>query len=126
VRGADIDLASDLGRIDSETAEAQRRGRADAIARLRRRLGLGPDADTRELLAQLLREMSASEASSVLVSLEDLWTEEEPQNTPGTTDDERPNWRRRAARSVEEIDSSKDLADELGQLARLRRDAQSE
>ena len=37
-----------------------------------------------------------------MVTLEDLWSETEPQNTPGTGQ-ERPNWRRKAAKSLEEI-----------------------
>jgi 4-alpha-glucanotransferase len=38
----------------------------------------------------------------VLVTLEDLWLEDRPQNVPGTST-ERPNWRRRACRSLDEI-----------------------
>ncbi|MFG0284776.1 MAG: 4-alpha-glucanotransferase [Phycisphaerales bacterium JB039] len=126
VLGADIELALQLGRIDAESAGRQFSARADAIARLRQRLGVSPESGPRELLMAMLRQMSASEASSALVSLEDLWAEPEPQNTPGTTDQERPNWRRRAARSIMEIESDESLAAELRELTQLRASGPSE
>jgi 4-alpha-glucanotransferase len=49
----------------------------------------------------------------VLVNLEDLWGELRPQNVPGTVD--RPNFRRRAAWSLERLRASEDA------LAMLRR-----
>lgn len=55
----------------------------------------------RPVLESALRWLSDSEARLVLVNLEDLWLETEPQNVPGTTTDERPNWRRRARFPIE-------------------------
>jgi len=37
-----------------------------------------------------------------LVNLEDLWLEASPQNVPGTWE-ERPNWKRKARYSLEQI-----------------------
>jgi 4-alpha-glucanotransferase len=45
--------------------------------------------------------LAASPARFVVVNLEDLWGELEPVNVPGVTS--RPNWRRRAARTLEQL-----------------------
>jgi 4-alpha-glucanotransferase len=50
----------------------------------------------------------------MLVPLEELWLEPEPQNTPGTGP-ERPNWRRKARYTIEELTA-------LPYLRRLLRD----
>jgi len=54
------------------------------------------------LLARVLAWLARSPARLVLVNLEDVWGETEPQNTPGTGS-ERPNWRRKIACSLEEL-----------------------
>jgi 4-alpha-glucanotransferase len=51
---------------------------------------------------RLLERLAASAARYVLVTLEDLWLEDRPQNVPGTSH-ERPNWQRRARRTLDEI-----------------------
>jgi 4-alpha-glucanotransferase len=51
---------------------------------------------------RLLERLAASQARYVLVTLEDLWLEDRPQNVPGTSS-QRPNWQRRARRSLNEI-----------------------
>jgi 4-alpha-glucanotransferase len=38
----------------------------------------------------------------VLINLEDLWLEKRPQNVPGTST-ERPNWRRKAKLTLEQL-----------------------
>jgi 4-alpha-glucanotransferase len=53
-----------------------------------------------ELRPSLL-ELARSDAAILVVGLEDLWGEVQPQNVPGTTQDERPNWRRKAVRTFE-------------------------
>ena len=74
----DEDGAAD-GRRDALRAALRRRGHAVAD---------GPGA-----LDACLVELAGSDARALLVSLEDLWGEREPQNVPGTTT-EHPNWRR--------------------------------
>jgi 4-alpha-glucanotransferase len=44
----------------------------------------------------------------VLVNMEDLWLEARPQNVPGTSS-ERPNWRRKARLTLEQIFADKRL-----------------
>jgi 4-alpha-glucanotransferase len=56
----------------------------------------------------------------VLVSLEDLWQETEPQNVPGTSS-ERPNWRRKARFSFEEFSTRADVVEPLKKVDELRK-----
>ncbi|RMH43396.1 MAG: 4-alpha-glucanotransferase [Deltaproteobacteria bacterium] len=72
-----------------------------------------PGADIGDAIARL----AASEAWAVLVSLEDLWGETRPQNVPGTGR-ERPNWRRKMARAIDEAAADPACA---ALLARARR-----
>jgi len=57
--------------------------------------------EAEEALRALLLYMAASPASMVLINLEDLWLEEDPQNVPGRVD--LPNWRRKARLYLEDI-----------------------
>jgi 4-alpha-glucanotransferase len=55
-----------------------------------------------DVLRALLAWLWASRSEIVLVTMEDLWLETRPQNVPGTYS-ERPNWRRKARLTLEEI-----------------------
>lgn len=77
------------------------------------------DAATDAVLHAILKFLAASQAESVLVNLEDLWLERRPQNTPATND-ERPNWRRKAARSLEELRRHDGIATLFSEIDRLR------
>jgi 4-alpha-glucanotransferase len=65
-----------------------------------RRLLQGSESDTIAILEGLLRFLGSSDAEIVLVSLEDLWLEREPQNMPGLPE---RSWRHRMALSLEEV-----------------------
>jgi 4-alpha-glucanotransferase len=67
----------------------------------------------------MLKYLSASKTSTLLVNLEDLWLETRPQNVPGTGS-ERPNWRRKAAVSFDEFDHREDILSPLRQVAQWR------
>ena len=54
----------------------------------------------------------------VVATLEDLWGERRPQNVPGTTD--RPNWRVRLARTLEELDDAPEVDAALRRIADAR------
>ena len=56
----------------------------------------------REVLRAFLAWLRASQSKMVLVNVEDLWLETRPQNVPGTSS-ERPNWRRKARLTLEQI-----------------------
>ena len=56
----------------------------------------------RDVLEALLVWLGRSPSELVLINLEDLWSEARPQNVPGTST-ERPNWRRKARLTLEQI-----------------------
>jgi 4-alpha-glucanotransferase len=56
----------------------------------------------------------------VIVNIENLWLETEPQNVPGTLDHQHPNWRRRARYSLEEIPELPAVRDAVDIMRRLR------
>ncbi len=70
--------------------------------------------------AALMRLLGSSPAAVVVVNLEDLWFEREPQNQPGTGL-ERPNWRRLARRGLAAITTDPQIAAFLTQLDRARK-----
>ena len=78
-----------------------------------------PTQKTGALLRGCLAHLAASRARVVLVNLEDLWLETEPQNIPGTVD-QYPNWRRKARCTLEEISRMPEVLEALAELSRLR------
>ena len=88
-------------------AAAQRRGHA---------AGDGP-----QVLTACLEELARSDARCLMINLEDLWWEREPQNVPGTSGGS--NWRRTARYGVEELDGVPGLPERLRRIAELRGDA---
>ncbi len=78
------------------------------------------DTDAAGVLRALLRYLASSDAPVVLVNLEDLLGEQEPQNVPGTTTDEQPNWSRRAKNSFEEFATQRNVLDALADVGLLR------
>ncbi len=72
-----------------------------------------------EVLMAALGWLMESRARLALVTLEDLWGELEPQNTPGTYK-EKPNWCRKNSRRLEEIMDDGDLHNSLQKIARHR------
>lgn len=112
-RAEDLDRGLGLGLFGPEQAAALGAERAEAreavVAGLRRAGllgGQGPGAPgahaESEVFDAWLTWLGRSPARAVAVSLEDLWGERAPQNIPGTTT-QYPNWRRRAAHSLESI-----------------------
>jgi 4-alpha-glucanotransferase len=131
-RGLDIQDRHDLGLIPKrklplEHKRRQQINRALAIF-LCREGWLDCDdikpLEPEQVLKACLAWLSASPAETVLVNLEDLWLETRSQNTPGTWR-ERPNWRRKAKFTVEEIIGCKKFRELLGEINRLRQHAGS-
>jgi 4-alpha-glucanotransferase len=108
----------DLGRRAAESARKKRRLWRKALLQA---LGLR-EADTRLALLGCLRHLAASPAEMVLVDLEDLWLEREPQNRPGTGAGAR-NWRRRAALTNAEVFADPDVGEALAEVDAQRRRA---
>ncbi len=77
-------------------------------------------AETPAILKAILLHLARSDAGVLLVSLEDLWLEMEPQNRPGTWR-EFPNWRRKARKTFEQFSSDPIVLDVLRSIAQIRR-----
>jgi len=114
--GEDIDDLVDLGVFDDSRVAADRAMRVEAIDRLRRHFGTHGATETMEALH---RWMAESGAAIALINLDDLLGEHRRQNVPGTYD-ERPNWRLRHDRSVEQLRSDAAVMRALAELSVLR------
>ncbi|MGH3442750.1 MAG: 4-alpha-glucanotransferase, partial [Nitriliruptorales bacterium] len=124
-RGEDVEDGLDLGHLDEEDVARSREDRGTVrwkVASLLRTDGRIEDGDADDpeaVAAGLVEWLGAGDARLVLANLEDLWGETEPQNVPGT-EHERPNWRRRAALSLEEMRDHEDVRHRLGRLDAAR------
>jgi 4-alpha-glucanotransferase len=136
LKGADIDDLATLGHLDEDRARGekhQRDARVGALIHFLRFHGWleGDTVEAVDLVSACARWLADSPAGSVIVALEDLWGELVPQNVPGTTT-ERPNWRRRARKSLEQMKSDPgvhavlEAVDELRQAQREARSGQGE
>lgn len=73
-----------------------------------------------DVLKELLQFLGKSRNRTVMVNLEDLWCERQPQNVPGTCN-ERPNWRRKARYSLHQIMGMAEVRQMLEALDKARR-----
>jgi 4-alpha-glucanotransferase len=122
--GRDIEDRLSLGLLDEKGARREQRDRDRARHALIRFLrGEGhlktPDPSGPDVLRGALRHIAASKSRMAVTALEDLWWETLPQNTPGT-DEERPNWRRRARVPFESFRESPEVVGTLQEMDRLR------
>ena len=118
--GLDIDDRVDLGLIPKKEIAKERgtreQARRNLITFLRKKNFLKTkQPTTEEVLDAVLHYLAKSPAETVLVTLEDLWQEERSQNVPGTSS-ERPNWRRKARYTIEELRSNAKLNARLKQF----------
>jgi 4-alpha-glucanotransferase len=121
--GHDIDEAEKLGHLSASDADARRAQRALYRERLFSELRipvLNEEQLTEAALEGCLAHLSASEALLVIVDLEELMGESEPQNRPGTSEG---NWRQRAVLTLEEIRAAPWINGELDRINQLRRGA---
>jgi 4-alpha-glucanotransferase len=117
--GRDIQLRRESGQITEEDEAAELGKRAHMLNQVEahlEELGLLPgepemdpegdcvDRRSFRIFSAIVRKYGQSDAPLVLLSLEDLWLEREPQNVPGTTSD-CGNWSRRMSRSLEEVEA---------------------
>ncbi|HEX6587909.1 MAG TPA: 4-alpha-glucanotransferase [Longimicrobiales bacterium] len=123
--GQDLRQRIEWKLLDEEGAAPEAKTRARIRGQAVRELGVdaadpaGTDAAS-SAMRRWLERLAASDAALLLVNLEDLWGELQPQNVPGTTSDV-PNWRRRARLALEELDASRAVTDTLETIDRLRR-----
>jgi 4-alpha-glucanotransferase len=126
-RGLDIDERVRSNLLDEASASRERAHRLCVCNNLARVLCPGrprfdtlEEVDIAELVAACSEFLASSEAALLLVNLEDLWLETQPQNRPGTGA-EQPNWRRKFRLTLEQICDDPTLHDRLNRISRLRR-----
>jgi 4-alpha-glucanotransferase len=96
-----------------------REQRAVATERLASHLEHGVD-EPRELLADLLEWLGASESPLVVPWIEDLWFEEVRVNLPATLSSDRPNWQRPMKLLLDEIFTDPGVDELIRRLHRAR------
>jgi 4-alpha-glucanotransferase len=106
--GRDIDLRLQAGLVDAGFAASERQQREplrrDLTAVLSREgLLRAGDAGAPELHRAAVEHLRRGGPRYLLINLEDCWGETEPQNLPGTASVP-PNWSRRSALSLAELD----------------------
>jgi 4-alpha-glucanotransferase len=97
----DVDDQVSMDLLTPEEADEERWRRGELRGKVSRAYQTAETAEA--VLPKVLEQMAQSDARAVLVNLEDLWSEQYPQNTPGTGPEQRPNWKRRAKLSLEEM-----------------------
>lgn len=117
--GLDIEEREEDGDLGRRAAESARKERRLWRRALLQKLSV-PEVDPRAVLLGCLRHLAASPAEMVLVDLEDLWLEREPQNRPGTGAGA-GNWRRRAALTNRELFAAPDVDEALAQVDTQRK-----
>ena len=121
--GRDIDQRLELGLITEDEAEEERRGR-EATRRATEafliRRGYARESGKAGAMRGLQEYLAASGARVALVSLDDLLLDEEPQNVPGTTAEELPNWRRRMARELDDAMADPSVSEVLAAVHERR------
>ncbi|HEY3492703.1 MAG TPA: 4-alpha-glucanotransferase, partial [Solirubrobacterales bacterium] len=116
----DVAILEELGFYDEHQAREER----DRRAALRRQIleELPPEERSEaEVMRRLLEILASSPARMVLINLEDLWGETEPQNVPGTHM-ERPNWRRKARYTFEEFSTRPEVLETLKRVDKIRKE----
>lgn len=120
----DVAVLQQLGFYDEGQAREERERRAALRRQILEELPPEERSDERAhagVLRRLLEILAASPARMVLVNLEDLWGEAEPQNVPGTHT-ERPNWRRKARYGFEELSAKPEVVDALRRVDAVRKE----
>jgi 4-alpha-glucanotransferase len=124
-QGLDIQDRVQMGLFDEEEANHEQQRRQQLRDRLVDFLvGRGLLDTDQPQCAQVLQAceafLAASDAGIVLVNLEDLWGETEPQNRPGTYR-EYPNWQRKARWTFDSFSEMPDVHRIFDVIDRLRK-----
>ena len=94
----DVDDRVEMGLLDEVGAQRERETREKMKRELVGSLIEGSTTDSQRVLEALLTHLASSAAEIVLINLEDLWRELEPQNVPGVPD---KSWRHKFRMSLE-------------------------
>ncbi len=117
-KASDVEDLEDLGVFDEDRAAQEREAREWSIHKLRERFGTGTALATRDAVMEW---MAGTGAAVTLYNLDDLLMEERRQNVPGTHW-ERPNWRLRHDRAVDEMALDDEFTGHLRRLSDIRDD----
>jgi 4-alpha-glucanotransferase len=122
--GLDIQDRQSMGLLsDTERDKALSR-RSTLRDMMIRFFGLQSQTEQTALLEKILQRwlayLASSQARYLLVNLEDLWLESNPQNMPGTGL-EYPNWRRKSRYALEEFSGRADVVETLRRIDGLRK-----
>lgn len=115
--GLDIPVRIKLGILSERDAEIEKREREklrkNLVKVLRSGGWLNRKSDSLEdILKACLAFLGSGNAAAVLVNLEDLWGERQPQNIP-STQNEFPNWQRKLKYSVENFSERSEVVEML-------------
>ncbi|MBN1225441.1 MAG: 4-alpha-glucanotransferase [Deltaproteobacteria bacterium] len=125
-RGLDIDNRLRLGILSLAAAQQElqvrQRTKENLVRFLNQKDKLKEPVTEESVLKGCLSYLSESPSHIVLINLEDLWQETEPQNVPGTTV-KMPNWRQKTRFSLEEIQKMPRIVEILKEINRLRKSA---
>jgi len=121
----DIDDRIALGLLSPADAQMRRQERAAGRAALLDYLKpcgwlQEPVPEMLTILRAWLFQLASADADLVLVNFEDLWLEPSPQNVPGTWE-ERPNWKRKARFSLEQIRKMDSVTEILKTINQIRK-----
>ena len=124
-QGLDIHDRQEMGLLDEtgvRQAVAYRQSLKQALGSFLEIKGYikGSVPEEMKVLKATLSFLGVSPAPMVVVNLEDLWLESEPQNVPGTRE-ERPNWRHKADYPFEVFSRMSGVVETLQELNYLRR-----
>ena len=118
-QGLDVPDRIALGLLNDVSSKQEAETRAQIRSAWLKVLGLKSEAPLKIIFEKTMLFLGASDAELALVTLEDAWLEERPQNTPGTWK-ERRNWERKTLRTIEEMQSDGHLKEFLRKLAQSR------
>ncbi|HVA01062.1 MAG TPA: 4-alpha-glucanotransferase [Terriglobia bacterium] len=118
--GLDIQDRVELGLLDEAGAINELNNRSRLRSALLRFLCEGEGSSLVDVLKASIKHLGSSRSRMVMVNLEDLWFEKQPQNVPGTCE-ERPNWKRKARYNLDEITRMEQVAEVLRMLDAARR-----
>jgi 4-alpha-glucanotransferase len=124
-QGLDIEGRLKMGLLDRNSAGAElekRRAIKEALLSFLQQKGFikASPTDLLAVLRAILAFLCASPSPAVLVNLEDLWLETQPQNVPGTGNDF-ANWRHKARYALEAFSSLPEVQDLLEEMQQVRR-----
>jgi 4-alpha-glucanotransferase len=95
----DVDDRVAMGLLDEAGAKRERETREQMKRSIVQELVDGPASDVQTALEAVLSYLASSDAEIVLINLEDLWHEREPQNVPGVPEH---SWRHKFRMGLED------------------------